>query len=85
MWVPSTTPTKAAASTPPAQKSRASRAAGGGGGHLLGYARVHRRREPVLQLDALAAAGVTRVYTDHASGALDRRPELCSMSAALLR
>jgi hypothetical protein len=38
-----------------------------------------------LQLDALAAAGVTRGYTDRAFGALDRRPELCSMSAALLR
>jgi hypothetical protein len=38
-----------------------------------------------LQLDALAAAGVTLGYTDRASGALDRRPELCRMSAAPLR
>jgi len=36
--------------------------------HLLGYARVSTTE--------LSAAGCWRVWTDHASGALDRRPEL---------
>lgn len=46
-------------------------------GHLLGYARVSTLdQNPQLQLDALAGAGCWRVWTDHASGKLDRRPEL---------
>jgi DNA invertase Pin-like site-specific DNA recombinase len=44
---------------------------------LLGYARVSTlEQNPVLQHDALAAAGCVRVFTDRASGALDERVEL---------
>src|SRR5512144_2758492 len=44
---------------------------------LLGYARVSTfEQDPALQLDALAAAGCGRVFTDHASGALQERVEL---------
>ncbi len=43
----------------------------------LGYARVSTTdQDPQLQLDALAAVGCDRVYTDHASGAAAARPEL---------
>ncbi len=46
-------------------------------GELLGYARVSSAEQnSELQADALAAAGCWRVFTDSASGALDRRPEL---------
>ncbi|MCA1699560.1 MAG: recombinase family protein [Actinobacteria bacterium] len=46
-------------------------------GELLGYARVSSAEQNAeLQADALAAAGCWRVFTDSASGALDRRPEL---------
>jgi hypothetical protein len=45
--------------------------------HLLGYARVSTTEQnPDLQVDELTAAGFWRVWTDHASGALDRRPQL---------
>jgi len=45
--------------------------------HLLGYARVSTTEQnPDLQVDELAAAGCWKVWTDHASGALDRRPQL---------
>ena len=45
--------------------------------HLLGYARVSTlEQNPDLQVDELTAAGCWRVWTDHASGALDRRPQL---------
>ena len=45
--------------------------------HLLGYARVSTTEQnPDLQVDELTAAGCWKVWTDHASGALDRRPEL---------
>ena len=48
-----------------------------GVGELLGYARVSSAEQNAeLQADALAAAGCWRVFTDSASGALDRRPEL---------
>jgi len=44
---------------------------------LLGYARVSTlEQNPDLQVDELTAAGCWRVWTDHASGALDRRPQL---------
>ncbi len=46
-------------------------------GHLLGYARVSTlEQNPDLQVDELTATGCWRVWTDHASGALDRRPQL---------
>ena len=45
--------------------------------HLLGYARVSTlEQNPDLQVDELTAAGCWRVWTDRASGALDRRPQL---------
>ncbi len=45
--------------------------------HLLGYARVSTTEQnPDLQVDELTAAGCWKVWTDHASGALDRRPKL---------
>ncbi len=50
---------------------------GPGMAHLLGYARVSTTEQnPDLQVDELTAAGCWRVWTDHASGALDRRPQL---------
>jgi len=50
-------------------------------GHLVGYARVSTaEQDPALQLDALGVAGCWRVFTDHASGSREDRPEL---SAAL--
>ena len=45
--------------------------------HLLGYARVSTTEQnPDLQVDELTAAGCWKVWTDHASGSLDRRPQL---------
>ena len=45
--------------------------------NLIGYTRVSTAdQNPDLQHDALAAAGCTRVFTDTASGALDKRPQL---------
>lgn len=45
--------------------------------HLLGYARVSTvQQDEALQLDALTAAGATRIYTDRASTRAERRPEL---------
>ena len=45
--------------------------------HLLGYARVSTTEQnPDLQFDELTGAGCWRVWTDRASGALDRRPQL---------
>ncbi len=45
--------------------------------HLLGYARVSTTgQNPDLQVDELTAVGCWKVWTDHASGALDRRPQL---------
>lgn len=46
-------------------------------GQLLGYARVSTLdQDPALQTDALDAAGCYRVWTDKASGKLDKRPQL---------
>jgi len=50
---------------------------GPGMGHLFGYARVSTTEQnPDLQVDELTAAGCWKVWTDRASGALDRRPQL---------
>ncbi len=52
--------------------------------HLLGYARVSTTEQnPDLQVDELTAAGCWKVWTDHASGALDRRPQLDDVLAQL--
>lgn len=52
--------------------------------HLLGYARVSTTEQnPDLQVDELTAAGCWKVWTDHASGALDRRPQLDQVLAQL--
>lgn len=46
-------------------------------GELLGYARVSTAEQNAdLQVDELTAAGCYRVWTDHASGTLERRPQL---------
>jgi DNA invertase Pin-like site-specific DNA recombinase len=48
---------------------------------LVGYARVSTLdQKPTLQIDALKAAGCTRIFIEKASGAQRERPEL---SAAL--
>jgi predicted site-specific integrase-resolvase len=45
--------------------------------NLIGYARVSTAdQNPDLQHDALTTAGCARVFTDTASGALDKRPHL---------
>ena len=47
---------------------------------LIGYARISTTdQDPALQLDALESAGCAKVFSDTASGALDRRPELDRM------
>ncbi len=44
---------------------------------MLGYARVSTAEQnPDLQVDELTVAGCFRVWIDHASGVLDRGPQL---------
>ena len=46
----------------------------------FGYARVSTSEQnPELQIDALQGAGCDRIFTDHASGAKEHRPELDHM------
>lgn len=53
---------------------------------LIGYARVSTAdQDPQLQLDALSAAGVERLFTDHASGAATSRPQFDQMMQTLRR
>ncbi len=50
---------------------------GPGRGAPAGYARVSTTEQSSdLQVDELTAAGCWKVWTDHASGGLDRRPQL---------
>lgn len=47
---------------------------------LFGYARVSTvEQDEALQIDALKAAGCVKLFVDHASGALDERPELARL------
>jgi DNA invertase Pin-like site-specific DNA recombinase len=53
--------------------------------HLYGYARVSTTlQDPALQHDALRAAGCARIFTDKASGKLDRRPQLDKLLEVVL-
>jgi len=63
---------------PPARKRPAPRKPRPAG-HLVGYARASTaEQDPALQLDALTSAGCWRVFTDHASGSREDRPELAA-------
>jgi len=65
-------PLRKAAKRPVVRESRPA-------GLLVGYARVSTaERDSALQLDALNSAGCWRVFTDHASGSREDRPELAA-------
>ncbi len=50
--------------------------------YKIGYARVSTlQQDEALQLDALRAAGVDRIFVDRASGKLERRPALDDLLA----
>jgi len=50
----------------------------------VGYARVSTaEQDPALQLDALGQVGCSRVFTDHASGSREDRPELAAVLDSL--
>lgn len=54
------------------------------GGLRIGYARVSKRDQNLdLQIDALKAAGCTRIYQEKVSGANQPRPEQANMMKAL--
>ncbi|WP_122688659.1 recombinase family protein [Pseudomonas viridiflava] len=56
------------------------------GGLKIGYARVSKQDQNLdLQIDALKAAGCTRIYHEKVSGANDPRPEQEQMLKALRR
>lgn len=53
--------------------------------HVYGYARVSTtEQDTALQHDALNQAGCVRLFTDHASGKLDSRPQLDQLLQTLL-
>jgi len=53
-------------------------------GRSLGYARISTAEQHLdLQRDALERAGCERIFSDTASGALDERPQLARVIAAL--
>lgn len=55
-------------------------------GHLIGYARVSTgEQEAQLQIDALSAAGCSRIFVDKASGKNVERPELMAAMDYLRR
>lgn len=50
---------------------------------VLGYARVSTgHQSPDMQVQALKSAGAERIWTEHASGSRDDRPQLAALLAA---
>ena len=57
----------------------AGKKASAGSGQLVGYARVSKDdQNPALQIDALKAAGCSRIFEETASGAQRSRPQLAA-------